>query len=160
MAYWPFFPWKAIQNIIISTPLSFSTQPKIMKTAATFLNTLAILPPAAQMPTTAPGSRGPKILNYSPPPPPRYTDALGIPGYICHFLPLPFWCPPTPGSQFHVPRAGYYASFTDLWSLQAPPTQNPSSFPSPGRASSPSGPSPARLSLEPQDTLSNNQVKK
>lgn len=149
-----------MQNIIISTPLSFSTQPKIVKAATTFLNTLDILPPAAQMPTAAPGSRGPQILNYSPPPPPQYTDALGIPGFPCHFLPLPFWCPPTAGSQSHVPRAGYSSSFTDQWSLQAPPTHNPSSLPSPRRASSPSGPSPAQFSLEPQDTPSNNQAKK
>lgn len=64
MAYWPFFPWKAMQNIIISTPPSFSTQPKITKAATTFPNTLDILPPAAQMPTAAPGSRGPQILTH------------------------------------------------------------------------------------------------
>ena len=99
MAYWPFFPWKAMQKIIISTPLSFSTQPKIVKAATTFLNTLDILSPAAQMPTAAPGSRGPQILNYSSPPPPQYTDALGIPGFPCHFLPLPFPQPSNLGNH-------------------------------------------------------------
>lgn len=76
----------------------------------------------------------------------------------CHFLPLPFWCPPTAGSQSHVPRAGYLLLHRPVV-LTSPSNSQSLLLPPPPPPRSPSGPSPAQLSWSPRDTPSNNQAK-
>lgn len=132
--------------------------------AATFPNTFDILPPAAQMPTNAPGPTEAPNYSITHPLPHRNTQMpLGIPGFICHFLPLHFRCLPTLGSQSHALRAGHYSSFTDSWSLQPlqltipPPTPPPAGHPLPPVQAPQSSPT---RELEPQDTLSKNQAQK
>lgn len=95
------------------------------------------------------------ITQHSPLPPPQSTDALGIRGFPCYFVPHAFPCPTTLDSQSHATQGTTRLFLHRPMVLSSSHTHNPS-FPSPSWASLQSkpctAPQPAELQL--QDRLS------